>query len=104
MKRSAAFDSFRAPPTLQRCPCKITPSTDKLPTSTIHCLKMKMGAVKLLRLVVMPLPKQELRMVSLDWRNWSFYDSVADTPFFCVGNWCRINFVAHSKYWAAVST
>jgi hypothetical protein len=41
--------------TWDRRGCNITPSEDKLPIPTLHFVKMKMGAVKLVRPVVTPL-------------------------------------------------
>ena len=104
MKKRAAFDSFRAPPTLQRRPCKITPSTDRLPISTVHCLKMKMGAVKLLRRWCHAADGVGIEDGVSGIGVLGPLRFVADTPFIRVSAWSHQLVVAHSKYWAAVSS
>jgi len=55
-------------PALERCECIITRSTARLPIPPVHCLKMKMGAVKLLRSVLMQLPERQLSMAPPEFR------------------------------------
>ncbi len=60
---------------VEQSACKITPSTGRLLISTIHCLKMKIGAVRLLRRVVCRClisaftPGKEFSMVSPEFPN-----------------------------------
>lgn len=67
-------------PKLERCAGKITAYADKLPISLARCLKMKTAAVRLLRMVGMPLPKEELRMVSQEFWGIAVDDYLYSKP------------------------